>query len=156
MMTIPRNGISLALVTLFTGAAVQAMKVVVGTIQDFKKNRQFSLGKNLQRITEPGGMPSSHSASVTTLFLLTGFWFGFKSPFFGIALFFGLIVIYDAAGVRRAVGKQATLLNIIIEEFEITGHPKSGRFRELIGHTPFEVFVGAIIGALLAIIFWRI
>lgn len=153
---IPKNGISLALVTLLSGAIVQTLKVVIGSFKDYSTNKKFSIGKNLQRITEPGGMPSSHSSSVTTLFFLTGFWFGFSTPYFGIALFYGLIVIYDAAGVRRAVGKQAKILNIIIDEFEISGHTKSERFKELLGHTPFEVLVGIIIGLTIALIFWRL
>ena len=78
---------------------------------------------------------------------------GITSPLFGIALIFSFIVMYDAAGVRRAAGKQAKLLNKIVETPGLTGVEVSERLVEVLGHTPVQVFVGAFIGFLVGIIF---
>ncbi|MBN1151357.1 divergent PAP2 family protein [candidate division WOR-3 bacterium] len=141
---------SIVLITLLSGSLVQTIKIIIGIIQDYSKYKKFILGKNIKRINEPGGMPSSHSSSVITLSCLVGFWEGFTSVLFGITLFFSLIVIYDAAGVRRSVGKQAQILNRIIDEMNRLGHLKSGRLKELLGHTMFEVFIGSLIGFIVA------
>ncbi|MBN1620864.1 divergent PAP2 family protein [candidate division WOR-3 bacterium] len=154
-MRIPQNGISVVLITLFSGSLVQAIKVIIGVIQDFRKYKKFILGKNIKRINEPGGMPSSHSSSVITLSFLIGFWNGFSSLLFGTTLFFSLIVIYDAAGVRRSVGRQAQILNHIIDELNRIGHMKAGRMKELLGHTPLEVLIGSAIGFGIAWFFGR-
>lgn len=108
---------------------------------------------NFKRLVEPGGMPSSHSAFVTSLSTGIGICEGFDSTMFALAAAFAVVVMYDAAGVRRAAGKQATVLNAIIEDLNRKElHPE--RLRELLGHTPFEVLVGAALGILIA--FWRI
>lgn len=98
-------------------------------------------------------MPSSHSAVVMALTILVGKDFGFGSPFFAIAMIFSFIVMYDAAGVRRAAGKQASLLNKLIETPGLTGVQVSERLVEVLGHTPFQVFVGAIIGIVVGFVF---
>lgn len=108
---------------------------------------------NFKRLVEPGGMPSSHSAFVTSLATGVGIREGFDSPIFALATVFALIVMYDASGVRRAAGKQARVLNAIIEDLNRRQlHPE--RLRELLGHTPFEVLVGALLGIIIAI--WRL
>lgn len=108
---------------------------------------------NFKRLVEPGGMPSSHSAFVTSLATGLGLREGFDSPIFALATVFSLIVMYDASGVRRAAGKQARVLNAIIEDLNRRQlHPE--RLRELLGHTPFEVLVGALLGVIIAI--WRL
>lgn len=108
---------------------------------------------NFKRLVEPGGMPSSHSAFVTSLATGIGIREGFDSALFALAAAFSLIVMYDAAGVRRAAGKQARVLNIIIEDLNRRQlHPE--RLRELLGHTPFEVLIGALLGVIVAL--WRL
>ena len=108
---------------------------------------------NFKRILQAGGMPSSHSAVVVSLTTMIGKEEGITSPLFGIALIFSFIVMYDAAGVRRAAGKQAKLLNKIVETPGLTGVEVSERLVEVLGHTPVQVFVGAFIGFLVGIIF---
>ena len=100
----------------------------------------------LSRLVSSGGMPSSHSALVTGLATATGREIGVTSPVFAIAVVLASIVMYDAAGVRRAVSIQARILNQMIEE-AFQGSPMAEkRLRELTGHTPVQVFVGAILG----------
>ncbi|MCX6029161.1 MAG: divergent PAP2 family protein [Chloroflexi bacterium] len=95
-----------------------------------------------------GGMPSSHSALVSALAVSIGINAGFSSPIFAVALAMAIVVMYDAAGVRQAAGKQAQKINLIVEEL-LNGHPLNDeRLRELLGHTPFQVAVGALVGVL--------
>ncbi len=102
-----------------------------------------------------GGMPSSHSASVMSLSMAVGFEEGFKSNLFAICLFFSFIVMYDAAGIRRAAGKQAEILNKIIEDL-YAGRRTDEKLKELLGHTPIEVLVGAIWGIIVALIMYAL
>lgn len=103
-----------------------------------------------------GGMPSSHSSTVTSLATSIGLIQGFKSTEFAIAAVVAGIVMYDASGIRRAAGKQAGIINRLLEKFHnnslITGVQEE-KLKELLGHTPFEVLVGAILGILIAFLF---
>jgi uncharacterized protein len=100
----------------------------------------------LSRLVSSGGMPSSHTALVTGLATATGRMMGLGSATFAIAVVLASIVMYDAAGVRRAVSIQARILNQMIDE-AFQGQPfAEKRLRELIGHTPIQVFVGALLG----------
>ncbi|HIU51055.1 MAG TPA: divergent PAP2 family protein [Candidatus Merdicola faecigallinarum] len=108
---------------------------------------------NFKRIMGAGGMPSSHSAIVMALSVLIGKGEGFNSPIFALSLVFAFIVMYDAAGVRRAAGKQASLLNKLIETPGLSGVQVSEKLVEVLGHTPFQVFVGAILGIIVGLIF---
>jgi acid phosphatase family membrane protein YuiD len=100
----------------------------------------------LSRLVSSGGMPSSHTALVTSMATATGHIMGVGSAPFAIAVVVASIVMYDAAGVRRAVSIQARILNQMIDE-AFQGHPMAEkRLRELIGHTPIQVFVGAVLG----------
>ena len=100
----------------------------------------------LSRLVSAGGMPSSHSALVTGLATATGRQLGIASAAFAITVVLAAIVMYDAAGVRRAVSIQARILNQMIEEaFQGSLHGEK-RLRELIGHTPIQVFVGGLLG----------
>ncbi len=107
---------------------------------------------NLRRFVETGGMPSSHSASVAALSTAVGLHQGFATPLFGVTLYFSLIVMYDAAGLRRAAGRQATLLNRLIEENWEHREVEAHRLMELLGHTPLEVLVGALLGVASALL----
>lgn len=101
---------------------------------------------NFKRIMGAGGMPSSHSAVVVGLATLIGKYEGVDTPIFALALIVAFVVMYDACGVRRAAGKQAELLNKLVETPGLTGVQVSERLVEVLGHTPVQVFVGAIIG----------
>lgn len=101
---------------------------------------------NLRRFVETGGMPSSHAASVSTLSTMIGIHEGFRSSLFGVTLFFSLIVMYDAAGLRRAAGRHAAVLNRLIDEHFKNPEQGAHKLMELLGHTPFEVLVGALLG----------
>lgn len=106
---------------------------------------------NFKRLFQTGDMPSSHSAFMMAMATSTGLISGFNSVFFAIALTITLVVMYDAAGLRRAVGRQASVLNQIVEElFSEHPHMSSQKFKELLGHTPVEVFIGALLGVAVA------
>ena len=123
-------------------------------IQTFKVIYELITTKkfNFKRIIGAGGMPSSHSAVVTTLATLIGRYDGFNSSEFALALIFAMVVMYDAAGVRRAAGKQAHLLNKIVETPGLTNVQVQERLVEVLGHTPLQVLVGATIGILVGML----
>ena len=100
----------------------------------------------LSRLVSAGGMPSSHSALVTGLATATGRQLGIASTAFAITVVLAAIVMYDAAGVRRAVSIQARILNQMIEDAFQGSLQGEKRLRELIGHTPIQVFVGGLLG----------
>jgi acid phosphatase family membrane protein YuiD len=112
------------------------------------KNNEIDIGRAIGN----GGMPSSHSAFVMALATKIGMLNGFASAFFAIAMAFALIVMQDAAGVRRATGNQARILNLIIDDLSKRRPIKQERLKELIGHTPFEVIAGAFLGVFIGII----
>ncbi|MCC6650767.1 MAG: divergent PAP2 family protein [Candidatus Eisenbacteria bacterium] len=111
---------------------------------------------NLRRFVETGGMPSSHSASVAALSVAIGLQEGFTSALFGVTLYFSLVVMYDAAGLRRAAGKQAEVLNRLIETHFRSPQGDTQKLMELLGHTPLEVLVGGLLGAASALLWNRI
>ncbi len=110
---------------------------------------------NFRILVSAGGMPSSHSALVSALATSTGLWEGFSSTAFALSLILALIVMYDAAGVRRAASIQAKILNQILDEL-FQGQPVSEkRLWELLGHTPVEVLVGALMGVAVSfLLYW--
>lgn len=101
---------------------------------------------NFKRILGAGGMPSSHSAVVVGLATLIGKDVGVGSPMFALSLVLAFVVMYDAAGVRRAAGKQAKLLNKLIETPGLSTGEVQEKLVEVLGHTPLQVIVGALIG----------
>lgn len=118
------------------------------TIYELIRQREL----RLSRLVSSGGMPSSHSALVTGLATATGRVMGLSSAAFAITVVLASIVMYDAAGVRRAVSIQARILNQMIDE-AFQGHPfAEKRLRELIGHTPIQVFVGGLLGIGIALL----
>ena len=130
------------------------MAVWIG-IQSFKvlyelvKTKKF----NFKRILGAGGMPSSHSAVVTSIATMIGKDYGTNSAIFAWALIFAFVVMYDAAGVRRAAGKQAKLLNKIVNTPGMSNVEVGEKLVEVLGHTPVQVFVGALIGVIAGLIF---
>jgi len=109
-------------------------------------------GLNLRVLAETGGMPSSHAAIVMGLTAAVGKYSGLASAPFAIALIFTFVVMYDAAGLRRAAGRQAEVLNRLVEDLVHMRGVQEARLRELLGHTPFEVLVGAVIGLAVGIL----
>ena len=110
---------------------------------------------DLARLGSAGGMPSSHTAMVVTLTTMVGLRRGFGTPEFAICAIFSAVVMYDAAGVRRAVGIQARVLNRIVDDLMRQKGIREDRLRELIGHTPFEVYAGALLGILIGVLLGR-
>jgi acid phosphatase family membrane protein YuiD len=108
---------------------------------------------NFKRIIGAGGMPSSHSAIVIALATLIGKNLGVDSPIFAVTLIFAFIVMYDACGVRRAAGKQAKVLNEIVNTRGLSNLQVQEKLQEALGHTPIQVFVGALIGLIAGLIF---
>ena len=114
---------------------------------DLVRERRF----NPRSLVTAGGMPSAHSAIVVALATRVGLDTGLDSTVFALAAIFAAVVMYDAAGVRRAVSIQARILNRMLTEMMEAQRFNEKRLRELLGHTPFEVFVGGLLGALAAI-----
>lgn len=117
---------------------IQLFKVVI----DLIINKRL----NVKRIMGAGGMPSSHSAIVCSLATCIGKEYGFNSGIFAISVVMAFVVMYDAAGVRRAAGKQARILNKILETPGLTTVEVQEKLVEVLGHTPMQVIVGAILG----------
>ena len=132
----------IAQATLLAWAFAQILKV----IYELLVKRRL----NLRLLTSASGMPSSHSSMVCALATGVALREGTASSLFVVALALALVVMYDAAGVRRAASIQARIINQMIDEL-FQGHPISEtRLRELLGHTPIEVFAGAVLGIILA------
>ena len=141
----------LALLSNFTLIAVvssflvaQLVKILIYRVLEGKFN--------FWHFFETGGMPSTHSASVTALTLSVGLTVGWQTPFFTTCLVFALIVMYDATGVRRAAGKQAEILNKVVEDLYAAGKGRVDKLKELLGHDPIEVFAGAGIAIIVTLI----
>ena len=116
----------------------QTLKVILTYIREHRLD--------LGLFWSAGGMPSSHSAFVCAICVAIALREGLGSSLFALAVGMAVIVMYDAAGVRRAAGHQATVLNKIVEEL-FQGHPMSEQeLKEILGHTPTQVFLGAVLG----------
>lgn len=124
----------------------QALKTMI----DCALNKSFSP----ERLVGSGGMPSSHSATVCGLMTSAGFCYGLGSFEFAISFVLAAVVMYDAIGVRQETGKQAKLLNLIMEQdmFKMNNEQIQERLKEFVGHTPLQVLAGAILGILLALL----
>ncbi|MGB2706062.1 MAG: divergent PAP2 family protein [Candidatus Omnitrophota bacterium] len=134
--------------TLYTWIITQIIKVIIGVIKEKKFNFRWFIGT--------GGMPSSHSATVSALAVLVGLSCGFDSVIFVVALLFAIIVIADAQGFRRATGKQAEILNKILDDIYWKKRIQEDRLKELLGHTPVEVFAGIACGITIAFLLWNL
>lgn len=132
---------------LFNPVLLSAL-VAWGLAQTLKVLIEFIIMKkmNWALLFQAGGMPSSHSAMVSATALSTGFAAGFDTAVFAVAAVFAMIVIYDATGVRRESGKQAVLINSIIEEFSKGKIPPQDKLKEVLGHTPGEAILGTLLG----------
>ncbi|MEG2377654.1 MAG: divergent PAP2 family protein [Clostridia bacterium] len=134
--------LNIALIACITA---QLLKVIITLITE----RKFKLN----RLFETGGMPSSHAALVMALVTGVGRVDGIYSPSFAIAAVFALIVMFDASGVRRAAGEQAKIINYMMEHWkETTPEIFGDKLRELLGHTPLQVIMGALLGFVIGIL----
>lgn len=120
----------------------QTLKVIITLLLE----KEFKF----ERFHGSGGMPSSHTSTIMAASTAIGITQGFETPLYAMSLIMAFIVMYDASGVRRSVGKQAKLLNDIIEDLFSHKHLEEEKLKELVGHKPTEVFVGAILGILIA------
>ncbi len=132
------------MVSLVAWALAQALKVLVILLQEHRLD--------LWRLVSAGGMPSSHSALVGALATGVAMQDGARSSTFALAVVFAAVVMYDAAGIRQAVGIQARILNRMLDEFFKHQRWNEERLRELLGHTRVEVLVGASLGIAMALI----
>lgn len=121
---------------------------VLKTIFALRKDRKVNLG----HLVASGGMPSSHSALVTGLATAIARVNGLNSSAFALAAVFAAVVMYDASGVRLAVSRQARILNLMLDDFFNERGLREERLRELIGHTPFQVLMGALVGLAVGLI----
>jgi len=131
-------------------SSVTGWAQLLKTIIDCMLNKSFSP----ERLVGSGGMPSSHSSTVCALVVSSGLCFGVSSFEFAVSFILAAIVMYDATGVRRETGKQAKLLNMIMEQdiFKLNMEQFQEKLKEFVGHTPLQVFAGAILGVILALL----
>ncbi len=138
------SGSRYLLLPLGAWAVAQASKVVLLSI----KARRL----DLRALASTGGMPSSHTAMAVALSTVMARYLGLRSPVFALAVIFSMVVMYDAAGVRRSAGRQAAVLNRLVTDLVALRGIREENLRELIGHTPMEIFVGSAIGILIGLI----
>ena len=131
----------------FSAIAAQGLKIVLGIIKERRFNFYWLLGT--------GGMPSAHSAAVVSLVICIGKELGSSSPFFALSLLFAFITMFDAQTWRRSIGFQAKILNKIMVDFQEGKKIREDRLRELVGHTPIEVFMGALVGVGITFMLYR-
>ena len=132
-------------VTLIAWVLAQSIKVALGIIREKKFDFRWFVG--------PGGLPSAHAAGASALATSIGLKYGFDTVSFALAAAFAIVVMFDAQNVRRATGKQAGILNKMMEDIYWQGKIREAQLRELLGHTPIEVFLGMSLGILIAVIF---
>ena len=135
---------TMLMAALLSWFIAQLIKVILVLINE----RRF----NFKKFIEAGGMPSSHTSLVVALTTAAAKAHGVESSIFAISTVFSLVVMYDAAGVRRAAGKQAAALNKLIKEFYSEKPRVDERLKELLGHTPVEVFAGALLGLVIGLL----
>lgn len=144
--TIANNGYEVISCGILSAFFAQVIKFILFTVQSKKVNFKI--------FSTTGGMPSSHSAGVMGLSTLVGILQGYDSVIFAVSLGMSLIIMYDAAGLRRAAGKTAACLNRMMEDFYHHDlQSVGGKLKELLGHTPLEVFIGAIFGICFAYLY---
>ncbi len=122
----------------------QGIKIMLGIVRLRRFDFRWLLGT--------GGMPSTHAAGVTALSLAVGYEAGFDSPQFAIALAFTVITLFDAQGVRRWSGRQAQILNKMMEDMYFKRRIQEQRLKELLGHTPMQVLAGMGVGLATAMV----
>ena len=137
--------------SLLTGLAAWLLAQILKPPMEYLRKGKWNWGYLLSA----GGMPSSHSALMTSVTTAIGLYHGFDTPLFALAFAISMVVTYDAAGVRRQAGMHAEKINLMINEL-LSGHPVSDRrLKEVLGHTPRQVVVGSLLGILMAfLMYW--
>ncbi len=134
---------------LTTALIAWAISCVLKGLINILLHREFKLN----RFFGSGGMPSTHSATVVSLATIIGLEEGFDTTYFALSLVFALVVMYDASGVRRAAGQHARFINVLMEAIMAQDpKEKETKLKEVLGHTPFEVFAGAALGIAIAVV----
>ena len=136
---------------LLTGLIAWICSQLIKTVIHLIINKKLVL----ERLMGDGGMPSSHSATVAAIAVSTGLQCGWDSPVFAVAAILALVVMHDARGVRQETGKQARVINNILQLFESMGQGKltpEETLKELVGHPRRQVYVGAALGAVIALL----
>ncbi len=138
----------IGLAALVSGLAAQILKPFVDVL---RKERFSPL-----RVLDTGGMPSSHTAVVTTLTIGVAVYQGVTSPLFAVSLIMGLYFVFEATGLRQEVGNQARMLNEVMERLTVQHRHRvePEELRELIGHTWIEVIAGFALGVLVAVLLY--
>ena len=134
------------LITLAVWVFAQMLKVIFGVIKEKRFNFRWFIGT--------GGMPSSHAAGASALATSVGLEYGFNSPLFAVAAVFAMVTMFDAQGVRRATGFQATILNKMMDDIYWKGQIEEQRLKELVGHTPVQVLAGFVFGVICAMVLY--
>ena len=132
---------------LWTAILAWAIAQVIKIIVDLVRYKKL----DWRLLFATGGMPSSHSALVTSLAVAVGMEQGFNSTYFALATVFAFVVMYDAQGIRRQAGTQAHIINVMLENLENTGIKLDKNLKELLGHTPVQVIGGAVLGIIVAL-----
>ena len=134
------------LITLLVWILAQAAKVVFGFFKEKRFNFRWFIGS--------GGMPSSHAAGASAMATCVGLNQGFDSAVFAVAAAFAMVTMFDAQGVRRATGYQATILNKMMDDIYWKGQIEEKRLKEFVGHTPIQVLAGFLFGIFCAVLFY--
>ena len=136
---------------ILSNRIIQAAALAWATAQGLKVLLTLAISKKFDstRVFGSGGMPSSHSAMTCAMLMMVGFTEGFTSSVFALAFCFSGVVMYDAAGVRRSTGKNAAVLNRLIDRLYTDGSFDEEHLKELVGHTPVQVLAGALLGILI-------
>ena len=129
---------------LIAWVVAQSGKVLANTVRTHKFDFRF--------LYSPGGMPSSHTAAACAVATSVGIRDGLGSTVFAVAVLVAFIIMYDAQGVRHAAGQQARILNQMVEALRTQHRLQPRKLAELLGHTPMEVFVGLMLGAVVAVL----
>jgi uncharacterized protein len=133
--------------TISAWLIAQTVKVIIGVFRKKKFDFRLFIGS--------GGMPSAHAAGAACLATSVGLESGFDSVYFALSFAFAIVVMFDAQGVRRSTGKQAGILNKIMDDIYWQGKIQETRLRELIGHTPVEVIMGLFLGISIALVSYK-
>ncbi len=131
-------------VAIASWATAQIIKIIIELIRVKKLD--------LSLIMSSGGMPSSHSSFVTSCAMALGFENGFNSDLFALGAVLSMVVMYDASGVRRQAGKHAEILNIMVKMIEHPNLERKEDLKVLLGHTPLQVFAGAVLGIIVSVV----
>ena len=137
---------------LISGVISWAIAQVLKTLIYLCVNRKFEI----ERLFGDGGMPSGHSATVTAVAVSAGIQCGLSSPTFAVATILAIVVMHDAMGVRLETGKQAKVINDMVEMIEKLGGTdltNEEKLKEFVGHTPLQVAMGFVLGIIVAIVF---